>query len=124
MQDHLWGKLYQLECEPAIEEHASPACEQSGVDLWHQRLGHLSERRLGDIFRKDLVSGIKLPKATKMSFCQGCVEGKMNRKPFRAIHSTRKLQLVHSDVCGPMQTESFGGHKYFVITRGAVQFIS
>ena len=30
------------------------------------------------------------------------------------IRSTRRLQLVHSDVCGPMQTESIGGHKYFV----------
>ena len=45
------------------------------------------------------------------------MKGKMNRKPFkpiREIRSTRKLQLVHSDVCGPMQTESLGGHKYFV----------
>ena len=25
-----------------------------------------------------------------------------------------KLQLVYSDVCGPMQTQSFGGAKYFV----------
>ena len=30
------------------------------------------------------------------------------------IRSTRRLQLVHSDMCGPMQTESIGGHKYFV----------
>ena len=30
------------------------------------------------------------------------------------IRSTRKLQLVHSDICGPMQTQSIGGAKYFV----------
>ena len=30
------------------------------------------------------------------------------------ICSTKKLQLVHSDVCRPMSTESFGGRKYFV----------
>lgn len=61
----LVGKLYQLDCEPTIEDYASPACEQkSNVDLWHQRLGHLSERRLSDISHKDLVTGIKLPKAT------------------------------------------------------------
>ena len=38
-------------------------------------------------------------------------------KPFPTvgdIRSTRKLQLVHSDVCGPMQTQSIGGAKYFV----------
>ena len=41
----------------------------------------------------------------------------MQRKPFSAIgeiRSTRKLQLIHSDVCGPMPTESIGGNKYFV----------
>ena len=43
--------------------------------------------------------------------------GKIHRKPFKPvgeIHSTRKLKLVHSDVCGPMQTESIGGRRYFV----------
>ena len=26
----------------------------------------------------------------------------------------RSMQLVHSDVCGPMRTQSIGGAKYFV----------
>ena len=26
----------------------------------------------------------------------------------------RKLQRVHSDVCGPMPTDSIGGKKYFI----------
>jgi len=30
------------------------------------------------------------------------------------IRSTRILQLIHSDVCGPMHTESVGGCRYFV----------
>ena len=30
------------------------------------------------------------------------------------VRSRRKLQLIHSDVCGPMPTESIGGQKYFV----------
>ena len=46
-----------------------------------------------------------------------CLAGKMCRKPFPTvgeIRSTRKLQLVHRDVCGPMQRHSIGGAKYFV----------
>ena len=38
--------------------------------------------------------------------------GKMQRKPFpalREVRSKRRLQLVHSDVCGPVPTESIGG---------------
>ena len=30
------------------------------------------------------------------------------------IRSTEKLQLVHSDLCGPMSTDSIGGKKYFL----------
>ena len=83
----LADKLYPLDCEPAALEHASVVHRQaSDVDLWHQRLGHLSGQRLSD----------------------------MSRKSVGEIRSTRKLQLVHSDVCGPMRTESVGGHKYFV----------
>ena len=114
-------KLYRLNCEFApvehnIREHVAVASEDNDMDLWHQRLGHLCEQQLKYMVNKDLVIGVKLPKATKLSFCEGCVEGKMCRKPFSlvGVRSNRKLQLVHSDVCGPLPTESLGGHKYFV----------
>ena len=67
--------------------------------------------------QKELATGVKFPKAAELSFCKGCVEGKMHRKPFKPlgeICSTQKLQLIHSDVCGPMSMESIGGQKYFV----------
>ena len=113
----LVDKLYQLDCEPASTEQVSVASAEQGsdVDLWHPRLGHLSEQRLKEIVHKELATGMKIPKTAKL--CEGCVEGKMQRKPFKPvgeIRSSRKLQLVHSDVCGPMPTESIGGRKYFV----------
>ena len=66
---------------------------------------------------KQLAHGVKIPKNEELSFCEGCVEGKMHRHPFKPvgeIRSSERLQLVHSDVCGPMHTESFSGQKYFV----------
>ena len=84
------------------------------MDLWHQRLGHLCEQQLKYMVNKELVTGLNLSKATKLSFCEGCVKGKMCRSPFKlvGVRLTRKLQLVHSDMCGLMPTESLGGHKY------------
>ena len=64
-----------------------------------------------------LLNDVKIQKTAKLSFCEGCVEGKMHRQPFKPvgeIRSTRKLQLVHSDVCVPMSTESISGRKYFI----------
>ena len=45
------------------------------------------------------------------------MEGKLTKKPYKSIGgilSKRKMQLIHIDVCGPMQTESICGAKYFV----------
>lgn len=78
-----------------------------------QRLGHTTQLKN----LKSLVKGMDLPAGCDVSFCEGCTEGKLSRKPHRSvgeIQSRWRLQLVHSDVCGPMQTESIGGSKYFV----------
>ena len=50
--------------------------------------------------------------------CEGCVLGKMARRPFTknaSMRAEKKLQLIHSDVCGPMRTTSLGGNTYFVL---------
>ena len=111
----LADKLYQLNCQVVTIGYASVATTRS--DLWHQRLGHVHESRLKKCVQNELVQGIDIARMTELSFCEGCLAGKMCRKPFPSvgeIRSTRKLQLVHSDVCGPMQTQSIGGAKYFV----------
>ena len=49
--------------------------------------------------------------------CEGCILGKMHRFSFPKdanVLATHKLQLVHSDVCGPMRTPSIGGYLYFL----------
>ncbi|RVE40964.1 hypothetical protein evm_014385 [Chilo suppressalis] len=49
--------------------------------------------------------------------CVTCLEGKMSAQPYQASEACRAsqpLELVHSDVCGPMQKCSFGGAKYFI----------
>ena len=77
----------------------------------------MHESCLKKCVQNELVQGIDIERMTELSFCEGCLAGKMCRKPFPTvgeIRSTRKLQLVDSDVCGPMQTQSIGGAKYFV----------
>ena len=51
------------------------------------------------------------------NFYEACIAGKKQQKTFpahRGIGSKRRLQLVHSDICGPMPTESISGNRYFV----------
>jgi hypothetical protein len=44
--------------------------------------------------------------------CIPCIQGKQSRKPFKkngAKRISEVLELVHSDVCGPMSNTSYGG---------------
>ena len=49
-------------------------------------------------------------------FCEHCQYGKQTRVS-RNVHfqkDRQPLDLIHSDVCGPMPTQSLGGASYFV----------
>lgn len=116
------NKLYVLNCRQSsssvnVEEEAHTACA-ANIDLWHQRLGHVNEQQLQAMLKEQTVEGIDAATSVdKLSFCESCVKGKITRKPFpksSGSKSTRKLQLIHSDICGPMQTPSLGGSKYFI----------
>ena len=56
-------------------------------------------------------------KNIQLKRCSHCLAGKQNRVSFHSSPPTRKsgiLDLVHSDLCGPMKTRSLGGALYFV----------
>ena len=59
-----------------------------------------------------------LPKArlTNLKICEGCILGKMPQHTFPSQQTTssRPLQLVHSDLCGPFPTKSISGSVYFI----------
>ena len=112
------GTLFLLNCKPYKVECANVVYKPvNDADLWHQRLGHINDQLFSRIVQDDLLPGVKVRKSQNLSFCEGCVKGKATRKPFKAVGeilSTRKLQLIHSDVWGPAQNDTVGGMKYFV----------
>ena len=52
-----------------------------------------------------------------MSICEHCLYGKQTVSSYKSCNSCKQewLQLVHSDVCGPMLVMSMGGSLYFVM---------
>ncbi|BBH01574.1 transposable element gene [Prunus dulcis] len=49
--------------------------------------------------------------------CSGCAVSKNHRSSFdkeRAWRASHPLELIHSDICGPMQTITLGGNRYFL----------
>ena len=49
--------------------------------------------------------------------CEGCIFGKQHRDTFPVGESYKArtpLEIVHSNICGPMQTSSMGGCNYLL----------
>src|SRR3989337_4528933 len=48
--------------------------------------------------------------------CESCLLGKMTKSPFTKSceRASELLELIHSDVSGPMSTTARGGYQYFV----------
>ena len=99
-------------------------CEQSmahgarnfgDLDLWHKRLGHLN---LNDVLKlSSMVDGVGPLKRTSKNICESCIFGKHSRKSFPPRieeRSTRVLELIHSDVCGPLTPPTWDEKRYFV----------
>ena len=83
--------------------------------MWHLRLGHISHDGLNAIMKQKLDIGIA--SLSKWELCSGCALGKQTRVNFQATASQSAkylLDVVHSDVCGPMQSATFSVKRYFV----------
>ena len=64
-----------------------------------------------------MVEGMSVDSKALDEHCYGCALGKQSRYPFPKNSSkktTDVLELVHSDVCGPMNIASVGGSLYFL----------
>jgi len=63
-----------------------------------------------------MVNGIPKLKEDHEEVCMGCALGKNVKKPFGSSASSSKeiLDLIHSDVCGPMTPKSLGSHLCYV----------
>ncbi|KAJ6715423.1 hypothetical protein OIU85_026875 [Salix viminalis] len=107
-------------CFPLSLESITPAAMKATVSegtwIWHRRFGHLNLGSLKKMKQGEMVYG--LPVLTELKdVCAGCVHGKQHRETFAkggTWIAKCPLELVHTDLCGPMQCESVGGNKYFI----------
>ena len=88
------------------------------VDLWHQRLGHASHKKLEKISKCDAIIG--LPKFEKIEkcICGPCHMGKQVKSKYPSVtevQTSRPLELLHIDLMSPTKVQSLGGKKYILV---------
>jgi len=78
---------------------------------WHARLGHFGQDRMSRLAKEgllDQLTKVKLPKR------ESCLAGKATAKPLgKALRESSPLELIHSDIYGPMNVKARHGAFYF-----------
>ena len=120
MQTNMSGnRMFHVSATAAPKETMCLQTEletEKEVHLWHCRFGHLNHKGLTTLSQKHLVAGLpnlKMPKKT----CIICLTGKQHRRsiPKKSMwRASRKLQLVHADICGPFKPSSNSNKRYIL----------
>lgn len=85
--------------------------------LWHARLGHINFQIIESMVQRDLVQGVPNIKHPAQ-VCEGCLVAKQTRQPFpkeAQWRATKPLELVHTDLCGPINPPTTVGNRYFML---------
>lgn len=105
-------KTFKVEINQVDHKCLASTAKEDKIWLWHLMYGHLNFRSLGMLNQKNMVYG--LPQVKEPSqVCEECFKVKHTRKTFKhelPIRLKKRLELVHSDVCGPFEVRSNEGN--------------
>jgi hypothetical protein len=84
------------------------------IELWHMGLAHLHYKALPTL--RKVSTGFPKFGDQRNGVCRGCALGKNDKRPFQSSGSKAKgiLDLIHSDLCGPMSIATLSGFSYFM----------
>ena len=76
--------------------------------LWHCRLGHIGVKSMKKLHTDGLLESL--------GTCEPCLMGKMTKTPFSGTmeRATDLLEIIHTEVCGPMSVDARGRYRYFL----------
>ena len=85
----------------------------SATYLWHCRLGHIGVKRMKKLHKDGFSESLGYE---SFDACEPCLLGKMTETPLFGTmeRDTDLLEIIHTDVCGPMSVDACGGYRYFL----------
>jgi transposase InsO family protein len=109
------NRMYKLNLRN-VREKCLQVDMKNKSELWHLRFGHLHYGGLKELTKKNTVHRLPDMNYSK-KFCEGCVLGKQARNIFpKKVEylARRSLELIHTDICGPITPKSFSENRYFI----------
>lgn len=108
------GSLYRMNMRVVIPRECNVVNKIDSLQLWHERLCHQNKKHV-----KVFLKNLGIDALDSEDVCDGCMYGKHHRMNFhgRVERATSVRDVISTDVCGPMQQESLGRKRYYVIFK-------
>lgn len=108
------GKLYKMNFQTCGYANAA-VVQKKSLKVWHEKLAHQNIRQVKRMLNKN---NIKYDETEEFT-CEPCIKGKQHRLPFGTSSSktSKTCEIIHADVCGPMEESSLGGSRYFLLIK-------
>jgi hypothetical protein len=110
------GKLYKVDMRIA-QPVCIAVCTGENVWRWHAHFWHINFTSLKKMGVAELVCGLPVLDHVE-HICEACLVGKHRRAPFphqASRHATKSLELMHGDLCGPINMVTPSGNMYFLL---------
>jgi hypothetical protein len=108
-------RLYKFLFQPVRALIHSTSSSSDLCEIWHRRMAHLHHGALRVL--REMVTGVPDFSSEHHELCKGCTLGKYTKTAFPSSDSRAAgiLDLIYSDVCGPMSSASLTGSLYYVV---------
>ena len=112
-EDQTKGNLFYL--DETTKTCLMVKCDD--VWLWNKRLFHVNFDNLVSISKMMKLKVLPKLKKPKNTMCKQCHIGKMERSSFKSKNHTSSeiLELVHTDLFGPITPKSYCGDIYYIL---------
>src|SRR4029434_1751079 len=110
---HEHDRLFYLPTVPVNNDCDDQCMSCHDIQTWHEILGHCN---FDDVMKlENVVDGMSIRgKVSKSMVCEVCTQGKFTRSRNRNpdVRAKSALELVHTDLAGPIDPESKEGYRY------------
>ena len=110
------GSLHLDRSDTHIHNIEAKRCKvnnDSATYLWHCSLGHIGVKRMKKLHTDGILESLDYE---SLDACEPCLMGKMTKTPFSGTmeRATDLLEIIHTDVCGPMSVKAHDKYRYFL----------
>jgi len=119
------GNLYYLQGQPGFDKAniglATNKANPVTLEVWYRRLGHRTLDQNTIQFLQPRVSEFVIESIKNMEkeneICGTCAIGQQHREAITGARekAVELLEVVHSDICGPMQVNTISGERYYIL---------